>query len=213
MDPTTALLLGAPTFFFMIAFWSITIRENPLYRLAEHIYIGLAVGNYFVMSLLFLKDNTAPAISRGMYSYIVPLILGTLLFATLSKKVSYMSRWGSAMILGSGTALAIQGQISADLIANARATMMVIAEFSLRGINSVLVPIMLVAALSYFIYTMEKRPLLGEGWLPKIGRLVLMTTFGARYANGLMSRVGVAYPMLRDNVIYYILRVLGLMPW
>jgi hypothetical protein len=213
MDQIGGLLSGFLTFFFMIAFWSLIVKETMLYRFAEHVYVGLAIGNSFVMSVLYLTGNTVPAVSKGNVTYIFPIVLGVLLFTALRRPISYMARWGSAIIMGAGTALAIQGQLGADLVQNVRATMVILPELTLRGINSILIPIMMLSAFTYFIFTITKPPFLGEGWLPKFGRVVLMATFGARYANGLMSRVGVAYPMLRDNVIYFVLKVLGLMPW
>jgi hypothetical protein len=196
------------TFFFMVAFWSIIVKENPAYRLVTNVYIGLSMGNFFVMAVKYLMDNTVPAISKGSVHLIFPIILGFLIFTTLYQPLGYLARWGTAIIMGAGTALAMQGQLSADLMTQLIATIKLTPS-----VNSILIWIMVIASMSYFVYTFTRSPIIGEGIFPKFGRVILMTTFGARYANALMSRVGVGYPMLRDHVIYFILKFLGLKPW
>jgi len=209
MMVTSTVIVGQlVTFLFMVCFWSIIVKENPAYSFVTNIYIGLSMGNFFVMAVRYLQLNTIPAITRGSVTLLIPLILGVLLFTQLVPRISYLARWGTAIVIGAGTALAIQGQLSADLMTQ------LISTIKLQPtVNSFLIWIMVIASISYFIYTFKVKHVLGEGYLPKFGRIILMTTFGARYANALMCRVGVGYPMLRDHVIFFILRVLGLKPW
>jgi hypothetical protein len=210
MVTTTQFVGQFITFFFMISFWSLVVKENIAYRFVTNIYIGLSMGNFFVMAIKYLASNTFPKITSGAaIDLIIPVILGFLLWTTLYQPLGYLARWGTAIMLGAGTALSMQGQLASDLMTQLVATI----KLDPTNINSILIWIMVIASMSYFIYTFTQKHILGEGYLPKFGRIILMTTFGARYANALMSRVGVGYPMLRDHVIYFIMKVLGLRPW
>jgi len=55
-----------------------------------------------------------------------------------------------------------------------------------------------ITALSHFIFTQEKIQEGAMGWLPKIGRWLMLLAFGASFGNTIMSRFG----MYQGRIIF-----------
>jgi hypothetical protein len=78
MMPTIiSLLIGAGLTFMVLTY---ILGDNPLYRLALHLFIGILVGYSFGVALqeVFLKKVFEP-LSTGESVIVVPIILGILL--------------------------------------------------------------------------------------------------------------------------------------
>jgi hypothetical protein len=169
--------------------YSILYRENVLFKLIENIMVGATIGHAIVMGIYQIRDLAIIRIIKGMQTgdpinilYIIPVILGIVLYLRFSKKYRDISRIPLALMLGVGLALSIRGLIFTNIIGQVKG-----AITPLTSIQSIIFLFGLVCVLLYFTY--EKRVSTIAGPLPKIGRYFLMLTMGAYVAYTLLSRI------------------------
>src|SRR5213593_2559997 len=123
----TKLLLEV---FFTLAAISFLYRDNPIYKFAEHFFVGVAAGYFIVLEFhtVFLPKLWTPFVAKGLMGsglradehrlvelmLIVPGILGFLMFAQFSRNSSWLARWPMATVIGSFSGLAIIGFAQGD---------------------------------------------------------------------------------------------------
>ena len=168
--------------FLMICVYTFLYKENPIYRIAEHAMVGAAAGYYFVTNLNYIiKSGWIPMIS-GKPHYIIAFVLGLLLFANLIPKYAYLSRYGLAVITGSGLALAVSRVIITNVIKQAETAVAPIltASSAVDWINLIISLVLTLTVVYYFTYTSTVRPKKLDK-LQLVGRLGLMVAFGVGY--------------------------------
>jgi hypothetical protein len=190
-----------------LAIFSFLYKDNPVYKMAEHIFIGVSAG--YVVALeywnVFIPNLWNPLVSGGNYILLVPFALGLLLFTRFSPRASWLSRWAIAAMVGSYAGFAVIGALQGDLIAQVRASMIplysseAVASVSLAEnaneyifaflgvVQNPLIIIGLVTTLIYFFFSREHRGSLGVA--SRIGVWFLMISFGASFGYTVMSRV------------------------
>ncbi len=199
MDSGTLSILISTTLILLT--YTILYRENPAFRLAEHIMVGATVGHAVVLAVFQVRDLAWIKFYRGITTgaiesllYIIPMILGLLLYFQFSARYRYMSRVSIALMLAVGLVLSIRGLIPVNVIGQIKG-----ALTPLRSIEAVAYVIGVVCVLLYFVY--EERTSRFVGPLPKIGRYVLMLTMGAYFANAIMGRVSIVIGTLSSLLV------------
>ncbi|MCX7920065.1 MAG: hypothetical protein N3A72_10775 [bacterium] len=196
---------GFLTVFFTLAIMSFLYRDNPIYKLAEHIYVGVAAGYGFVTILVYtIKPNfwdcVAPlftAAPGGQWIRIGAGIFGILFLMRLNKKTFWLSTYPLAIMVGTFAALRMTGLANSDLVGQLHGT---IDCLKLNGlslfewgkpavINNLLIFIGVICVLSYFFFSLEHRGVLNV--TGKIGIYFLMITFGSSYGYTVMARTSV----------------------
>jgi len=196
-----------------LSIFSFLYKDNPLYKLAEHIFIGISAGyfvaleywNVFVPNLWNPLLASFRTVSPSGLMLIVPFVLGLLLFTRFLPKAAWLSRWSMAAMIGSYAGLAIIGALQGDLLAQIRANMMpLISPGSPGGLKSAagasalffatlevlrnpLIVIGLLVTLVYFFFSREHKGSLGAA--SRVGVWFLMISFGASFGYTVMSRV------------------------
>jgi len=173
--------------FFTLAIFSMIFKDNPIYRFAEHLFVGLAAGHAIVMGVNTLR-NTAwnPAVQQGKAVMFVPLILGLLLYTRYFKSVAWLSRYPVVLMLVVGSALGMRGAVQAQFLDQ------IVATFkALTSLDAVIILVGVIGTLTFFFFTgsytrLLKGPL---AWLPQIGRTTMMIAFGASFGNAVMGRM------------------------
>ena len=97
--------------------YSFLYRDNPLFKIAENLYVGVTLGYGAIMtwrlSLMpevydpFFNSPTWGAFWNSALHRTVPIILGVLLVTRLSRKYGWLSRYSYALMIGWGSGLAI----------------------------------------------------------------------------------------------------------
>lgn len=178
-----------------LAILSYLLRENPFYRTAEHLFIGLAAGIgifYGYQSIVTNAWNPLFNPAEGeprQWFMIVPLVFGVLLYTRFLKKGKWISRIPLGFVVGVGSALAIRGVIGASFMNQITATMAlplwgVMSKF---GIDSLLFILGVLGTLIYFYFSREQKGPLKVG--ASIGKWVMMIAFGASFGNTVMARM------------------------
>jgi len=165
-------------------------KENPVYRLGEHIFIGIGAGHAVVVGVTLIRTSGwQPLVQKGQVALIIPLVLGLLLFARYVKRYAQWAKPSMAIILASGAALGLRGTISTQFLDQIRATFV-----PLNDINNLLLVLGVIATLGYFFFTeMYNKVLTGPlSTVPRLGRYVMMIAFGASFASagaGFLSKL------------------------
>lgn len=196
------LLLGA--LFIMMVYSGYLYKETVWLHIAEHVFIGTSVGYLVVLAIKNIVDNAWTPLAAGKVSYILPILLGLMLFLRYSKKTSFLSRWPLALMIGVGTGLAIKGVVIAWLLSQIQATAKIATSSPGAFINSLIILVGVVAGL---IALLETKVQTGGVMKPivSLGRTYLMVFFGIAFGLTVMSRFTTLF-----GGVDYILRAFGL---
>jgi hypothetical protein len=178
-----------------LAILSFLLRENPFFRTAEHLFIGMAAGIGIFYGYQTIVTNAwdplfNPAEGEPrQWFLIIPLVLGVLLYTRFLNKGKWISRIPLGFIIGVGSALAIRGVVGASFMNQILATMElplwgVMSKF---GIDSLLFVLGVLGTLIYFYFSREQKGPLKYG--ANIGKWVMMIAFGASFGNTVMARM------------------------
>jgi len=191
-DVVTILGIWVAALYTLFTF-SYIYKENPLYRFAEHTFVGAAAGHFVVIAYQnILSKGWYPIVSKGQYVYILSMILGLMLFSRLSKKQAWISYYPLALLVGVGTALAMRGAVQAEFLAQIASTITPLYTLNWKAFDDFVIALTVISALVYFLFTVEaKGPLKTPvAYLGKIGRYLLMIGFGAQFGATVMTRLG-----------------------
>jgi hypothetical protein len=187
-----------------LAILSFLFRDNPVYKLAEHLFIGLAAGYYVSIQWhnVFIPNLWRPLIGAEGHGprliLLLPFLIGILMFSRFSGRWAWLSRWSLAVIVGTYAGLAVIGAAQGDFLPQVEATMVSIlprsglAMFDRSNvggpsvINNLIMIVGLFASLVYFFFSTEHKG--GVGGLAKVGIWFLMVSFGASYGFTVMAR-------------------------
>ncbi len=185
MDPGT-IVAGILT----IAILSFLYGDNPVYKMAETLLVGVSMGYVLVitwtntlMAVLF-----KPLFVESQFWLVIPLIFGLFMFGRFHKSTSFLSRYSMAVLIGSGAGVAIPAMLGARTLRQMTATVEMVQGDSLMMIFSGLVVVVgLFTTLSYFYFSREHEGIMGRS--AKVGTYFLMIFFGTTFGYTVMSRV------------------------
>jgi len=187
-----------------LAIYSLLYKENPVYRMAEHVFIGSAAGyGVFVTWSQLLKPQWWDRITQGEWYWVLALIAGSMFYFIYSQRYVWISRiiFGTLLGLIAGAAFKGFAGINIDRI-YASFKPVYGHELSVGGIlNNVLFIVILLAVMSYFFFSFEHRSRVASA-PAKMGRWFLMFAFGAMFGSTVMARmsllIGRVYFLLHD---------------
>ena len=164
-------------------------RENPVYRIAEALFVGVSLGNVVVMAVRSLLTSGVNPLLGGDLLLAVPVALGLLLFTIYSKRLGKLSQWPVAVMSGVGVGLAIRGAVHTYIYDQIKAsiTPIVVLGDPMATINAVLVLVGVVSTLAYFLFTVEGGA--GGARVKTAGRYFMMLFFGAMFGQVAMTRI------------------------
>jgi len=164
--------------------FSFLYKDNPFYKFAEYLLVGISVGYLIVISVknIVLPKLYYPIFREGDFLYIIPGILGIFMFLRFFPKLSWLSRISIALIIGAGAGVSIPAVMQAQIFAQMKASM-----GSFASIDNIIVALAVVTTLSYFFFSREHKGFLGSS--AKIGVFFMMVFFGATFGYTVMSRI------------------------
>jgi len=193
--------------FFTLAATSYAFRDNPIFRFAENTYIGAAAGHAIVMGIKNIRDYGWTHIMRGEAIYIIVLILGIMLYARFHGEYYWLYRYPIAFLVGNGVGISIRAEIHSDFIVQiAQTATPLVAPSAMGTIDNLIIFIGVITALSHFIFTYEGIHEGSTGWIPRIGRYMILLGLGASFGNTIMTRFG----MYQGRIIFLLEEWLGI---
>lgn len=198
--------------------FSYIVGDNALFKLASHIFVGVAVG-YAIIVIIY--DVFIPSLTSGAFERVLPALLLSLLLLfkvrpTQNVVANSLGGIALAFMLGVGVALAIGGALFGTLLPQTAATIVPIfkplgdfyadteTELGLvRWLNDIIIVLGTLGTLFYFTFAVRASGFMGglrEGivrFFAGMGRLIIIFTLGALFANTVSSRVALLISRLQ----------------
>jgi len=186
--------------FFTIAATSYAFRDNAVFKFSEYTFIGVAAAHQIVMGVKNIRDYGWTNLMEGQFIYIFVFILGILLYARFHREYYWLYRFPIAFLVGNGVGISIRAAIHSDFIMQVAETARtpLIAGDAMGTINALITFVGAVASIFHFIFTQEKMHEGAIGYIPKVGRWMMLLAFGASFGNTIMSRFG----MYQGRVVF-----------
>ena len=176
--------------FFTLALFSFMYKDNPVYKVAEHIFAGLTAGYQvgLIWDTIILQQVWDPMIG-GKYYLIIPGILGCLMFTRFSSRFSWVSRVSLAFVMGVTAGIFLISQLHGLVLPQMRDTMIPLVDGGGFGASllAVIVVVGVLSTLIYFYFSKEHTGALGV--TAKVGIWFIMIAFGAHFGYTVMGRV------------------------
>lgn len=210
-----AALLGAWVATGLTLFiFSFLYKDNPLFKLAEHLYVGVSVGYTIVKAYdtVIVHLIVKPIVEQGEISLLIPVAIGLLMLTRYVPKAAWMSRYAFAFIVGVGSGLAIPRTISSFILKQIEDTVRPLLSFAgsdgitfsmnllnpASNINAIIILVGVSSVLFYFFFSIEHS---GPGKVvARTGIVFLMIAFGAAFGYTVMARMSLLIGRLTDLI-------------
>ncbi|MGQ9586021.1 MAG: hypothetical protein ACUVXG_11550 [Anaerolineae bacterium] len=195
---------GWVAFALTLVVFSYLLGDNPLFRLAEHLFVGVAVGYAVVIAWrsVIYPRLLAPLVADpvGNWLYWIPLTLGLLLLARARAGWSHLANLPVGFLLGVGAALSIGGALLGTLYPQLKASFVSLNPASYGGnwggvVDAAILALGTIGTLFYFYFTAPRdearRGVLGgiQRFWTGVGRWAILIAFGTIFAGAMLSRL------------------------
>jgi hypothetical protein len=193
--------------FFTLAIFSFLYKDNPLYKIAEHVVVG--VSNGYWMILLF-RDTFKPqwldpavALATGasfswerLLFVAANLILSVfILLRLVGGKPALLSRWAMAAVLGISAGVLIPLSVQTYLYEQFKGNVVgfgaipfpFVSDAGQAAFNNLLIIVGSLSGLAYFFFSKEHKGVFGGA--AQVGIWFLMIGFGATFGYTVMARL------------------------
>lgn len=198
MELSTAVLLWQGLAVLVtLAIFSFLFGDNPVYKFAERLWVGVSTG-YWTMLLFhtgFMPKVWEPIVYNRLWFYLIPTLLGVLMWFRLSPKRGWLSRYALAVYIGISTGVFIPLTFKAQIFRQIEGAIRPLSG-GWGGFWDVVVLVGFVCSLAYFFFSKAHRGPFGLA--SKIGIYTLMIGFGAGFGLTVMGRVA----LLVQRVIF-----------
>jgi hypothetical protein len=197
------LVTGGISFLLTLMVLSYLIGDNPIFRIAIYIFIGVSAGyvaavawHQVLYPRFILPLFTASLAERLLL--IIPLVLGLLLLLKLSPRTASLGSLPMAFLVGVGAAVAIGGAVMGTLLPQTQASMNAFnlstaGQYQLEHLGEGIVMLIgTVTALAYFHFGAKATasgPRRGKlvGIISWVGQIFIAITFGVLFAGVFMA--------------------------
>lgn len=219
------VILAIVAFVLTLMVFSYLIGDNPLFRLATYLFVGVTAGYvFFTVGIQVLWYRLVlPLISGGTEQRIlaaVALLLSLLLFAKASPRLARLGSLPMAYLVGTGAAVAIGGAVLGTIFPQVQGTINLFGlerpglDPSVQFLDALFVALGTAATLVYFQFTGKARP--GQPTrrspivesIASVGQVFIGITLGALFA-GVFSASLTAMIERVSSVVNLILVLMG----
>jgi hypothetical protein len=196
--------------------FSFLYQDNPLFKLAEHLYVGVSVGYTIVKAYdtVLIHLVIKPMVEQGEFSLLIPVAIGMLMLTRYVPKAAWLSRYAFAFIVGMGAGLAIPRTISSFILKQVEDTIRPLLSlagsdgitFSMNllnpasNLNAIIILLGVTSVLFYFFFSIEHTGV-GKA-VARTGIIFLMISFGAGFGYTVMARMSLLIGRLTDLIEY-----------
>src|SRR5690349_3690205 len=189
-------------------------EDNPLFKLAENLYVGVSVGYTIVKTYdtVIVQLIWKPMVENGEIALLIPVAIGMLMLTRYVPKAAWMSRYAFAFIVGMGAGLAIPRTISSFILKQIEDTVRPLLSMagpdgltvslnlfnSGSHLNALIILLGVSSVLFYFFFSVEHN---GAGRaVARTGVMFLMISFGAGFGYTVMARMSLLIGRLTDLI-------------
>ena len=212
-------------FILTLMIFSYLIGDNPLFRFAVYIFIGVSSGYaatviwHYVLIPKLIEPLGDP---NQLVLLVVPLILSFSLLAKLSPRISWIGNFAMAVLVGVGAAAAIGGALLGTLLPQVQASIDAFdfrsvttsSELILKFFDGAVMLVGTVLTLAAFHFGAKRAPdgtpqrnriIEGLAWF---GRIFIAITFGVLFAGVYMAALTAMIERL-SSIINFIRQLIG----
>jgi hypothetical protein len=195
---------------FSLCIYSFLYKDNPFFKLGEHIFVGVSMGYLLTITHYEVMINKlySPVTQQGKWWLIIPAILGLLLLSRFLPSISWLSRISFAFILGVSSGVAIPRQISSFILQQVQGTLKPLVAagadgsvgVTLASLNTLLILVGVVSVLFYFFFSVEHAGAARR--VARVGIYFLMVSFGAAFGYTVMARMSLLIGRFDELLLY-----------
>jgi hypothetical protein len=183
---TTAMMAKAAI---VLILYTVLYGDNPVSRVGQAILMGVQSGYVLMINLDFYYRNGVLRIPTEFH-YIIPVILGILIFARLYEPTRWLYRYPMAILVGAMLGVSIRTTVFSQLLdqlkGNFPPAAPIVGVPAGDTINNLIIIIGSMSAIVFFVFS---RQFTGpERYVHRIGRLFLLAAFGGSYGNTVSYR-------------------------
>jgi hypothetical protein len=175
--------------------FSFLFGDNPFYKLAEHIYVGVSAGYWMCLGYWqSIVPYVLEPLKRFEWIALIPLIMGIMLLFQLHPKTAWVSRWPLCFLVGLYAGLNIVYTMQAQILEQVYASINPLWSTAAVPLDSwelwtnwILV-VGLFTGLIYFYFSVPHQGVFFGG-AARIGIWILMIALGASFGYTVMARV------------------------
>ncbi len=180
--------------------FSFLYKDNPLYKFAEHLFVGVSAGYWLAYSYW---NSFHPNLVKKIYIPFyrpdgdvwlwIAFILTLMMFTKLIPNISWMSRWTLAFIIGASSGMNLVTYFKTDTLMQVTHTIVPLivkkgGQIDIAAsLNNTILFIGICTGLIYFYFSKEHKGTFGR--IAKIGIYFLMIAFGAAFGYTVMARI------------------------
>jgi hypothetical protein len=169
--------------------------NNPLFRIAQYLFVGISLGLAFVIAYHQVLRPSIQAIAAGeqgaLAIYGIPLLLGVLLIPRITRRqeFSWLANIPLAVVFGVGAALAVGGAIIGTLLPQIIDTARPFNGGVAQIAGLIVLALGTILTLSTFYYTVPKESPAGGlvALTAQAGHWLLMVAFGFFFASAVQT--------------------------
>lgn len=178
-----------------LAIFSFLYRDNPFYKVAEHVFVGVANGwaVTFYWHNVLVPSLFDPLFRQGQLLFIIPFVIGMLYLTRFIPRVSWLVRIPIGISMGYYVGASIPAVSQAYIIKQIQGTILTTPNFqawhagNMGVVWSVVLLLGVACTLSYFYFSREHKGALGV--TSRIGIIFVMIGFGAAFGYTVMARI------------------------
>jgi len=195
--------------FLTLAIFSFLYKDNPVYKFAEHLFVGVAAGYYFIVAfrdsfMTHFWNYLAEEGDPWRWIRVGSGVMGVLIVLHLWPRLSWLARWPIAFLVGAYAGLRLVGAMQAEVLVQVDSLMTPVWRegmkiFSFREeslVGNVLIVVGVLTVLMHFFFSAERGPVLRA--VSRVGVIFLMVTFGAAFGFTVLGRVSLLIGRARD---------------
>jgi len=175
-----------------LAIFSFLYRENPVFRLAEHVLVGVSAGYYLVQYAYsgLVKKFWYPLTSEHNYWLVFGGILGAMMFLKLNRRTRSWGNIPVAFYVATGAGYLIPSVMKSMVLLQVEGTIQnPFAEGRTIGEAATVLVILagVVCTLVYFYFSARREGVVRH--VSRAGILFLLAGFGATFGYTVMGRI------------------------
>jgi hypothetical protein len=211
-----------------LAVYSFLYKDNPFYKLAEHVFVGVATAWYTMefydsgvlkAVFVYLSDAFQTLHEPGEHvtevgGYGMPtalaiavrfgaVALSVMLLVRLFNRQSWAPRWPLALMIGIYAALKLTAETQARLVSQVKETMVPVAPEGagwMGVVGNVVFLVGLVCVLGHFVFTFKRGKALAG--MSRAGIVILMLTFGGMFGFTVLGRIALLIERVSELASY-----------
>jgi hypothetical protein len=182
-------------FTIIIYTYFINNKQNIGFRFAQSTVIGIALG--YIVVLVMAQNIYKLALQKmfaGNLLYIIPILLGLLLYTRYIPEYSYLTRIPVALIVSVGLGVGARASLETDIFKQIQATasLNILGTDPMTAFNNLVFIVGVICATAYFFFTIGTKTTESENplqYVRTLGRYYLLIYFGTRFGATIMSRL------------------------